>query len=181
MGFFFHPLRLQFTPFASVGLPSFLQIFGLLSLFFCSFILRCWEHGLHTVRSSRLVEIFLLLGLRTVSFPQHLKLFFFLPPSSWRSRFSFQRYPTGAKVLLSSLCRRCGTSLASFSPMSLKSPPPFSVLLFVASTSRLRFYFSSPFRYRYFHDSFTHSSSSGWHSLPIDLQAMLLRNRLSFL
>jgi hypothetical protein len=56
---------------------------------------------LHAAQSSRLVEIFPLLDLRTFSFPQRLKLFFFSPPSSWRPLFTLQRYPTCAILLLS--------------------------------------------------------------------------------
>ena len=136
------------------------------------------------------METFLLLDLRTFFLSPTSQLSSFLPPSSWRSLFKFQPYPTAAKLLYSSspnLCRRHGTSLAGSYSSSLKSsiPLPFFCgehLAFV--TFPFRFTFISaikPFGIASFPLSFTHSSSSGWPSLPIDVQAMLLRNRLSFL
>src|SRR5271154_2814222 len=95
--------------------------------------------------------------------------------------FTSLGYHMVAKLLLSSLCRCRCTSLASFYPSSLKSSPPFSVLLFVARTSCSRFYFSSPFRYRYFHDSFYAFFLQQLAFLSTVVQAMLLRNPLSFL
>ena len=65
-----------------------------------SLILRGWEYGLHAAWSSRLMEIFLHLDLRTFSFPQRLNFSSFLPPSSWRSLLNFQRYPTSARLPL---------------------------------------------------------------------------------
>jgi hypothetical protein len=85
------------------------------------------------------------------------------------------------------LCRRTGTSLASFYSPSLKSSIPFPFfcgehLAFV--TFPFHFTFISaikPFGIDGFPLLFTLSSSSGWYFLSTDVQAMLLRNRLSFL
>jgi hypothetical protein len=95
MGFSFYPLRRLQKVFTSARVSRIIFYFHLVLR---SLILRGWEHGLHAARSSRLVDAFLLLDLQTFSFPQ---LSSFLPPSSWRSPFDFQRYHTVAKLLLS--------------------------------------------------------------------------------
>ena len=96
MGFFFYPLRCL-KLFTAVRVSRIIFYFHLVLR---SLILRGWEYGLHAAWSSRLVEIFLHLDLRTFSFPQRLNFSSFLPPSSWRSLFNYQRYPTSAKLLL---------------------------------------------------------------------------------
>ena len=95
MCFFFYPLR-RLKLFTSARVSRIIFYFHLVLR---SLIPRGWEHGLHAARSSRLVETFLLLDLRTFSFPQRLNFPSFLP-LSWRSLFNFQRYPTSAKLLL---------------------------------------------------------------------------------
>jgi hypothetical protein len=76
MGFFFYPLR-RLKLFTSARVSRIIFYFHLVLR---SLIPRGWEHGLHAARSSRLVETFLLLDLRTFSFPQHLNFLLFFPP-----------------------------------------------------------------------------------------------------
>jgi hypothetical protein len=95
--FSFYPQLRRLKLFTSARVSRFIFYFHLVLR---SLILRGWEHGLHATRSSRLVETFLLLDLRTFSLPQHLNFFSFLP-TSWRLLFNFQRYHTVAKLLLS--------------------------------------------------------------------------------
>ena len=76
MGFFFYPLR-RLKLFTSAHVSRIIFYFHLVLR---SLIPRGREHGLHAARSSRLVETFLLLDLRTFSFPQHLNFLLFFPP-----------------------------------------------------------------------------------------------------
>jgi len=84
-----------------------------------------------------LVETFLLLDLRTYFRSSTSQLSSFLPPSSWRSHFNFQRYPTDAKLFLSSLCRHCGTSLCQLLFSVAKVTYSLSVLLLWRTPRRL--------------------------------------------
>src|SRR5271154_399371 len=98
MGFSFYPLR-RLKLFASQcsRQSDYLRSLGFFSstfhLFLRSFILRGWEHRLHAARSVRLVEIFLLLDLRTFSFPQHLKFPFFSRSPLLAITFQFEAIP----------------------------------------------------------------------------------------
>jgi len=71
---------------------------------------------------------------------------------------------------LKSLFHFLSSSLANTSQPFVASPFHFTFISAI-----------KPFGIPSFPLPFTHSSSSGWPSLPIDVQAMLLRNRLSFL
>jgi hypothetical protein len=105
--------------------------------------------------------------------------YLFLPPPLGDHVSIFR--DTGAKLLLSSLCRRGGISLASLYSSSLKSYIPFpsflpwqahSLVIFLFS-----FYLSSqrlPLLHRQFSLLFTLSSFGGWYFLSTDVQAMLL-------
>jgi hypothetical protein len=137
------------------------------------------------------VETFLLLDLRTFFLSPTSQLSSFLPPplGDYLSIFSDTPRATGAKLLRFKLCRRYGTSLASSYSSSLKSsiPLPFSFcgehLAFVTfpfhftfiSAIKLFGIASFPFLLRIL------PPAVGIYSLSIVVQALLLRNPLSFL